>query len=54
MTWPQTSTTHNLAELGLQDKRRAIKGLVVLLQLSVFHIFDYIQKAWLRNRVFVL
>ena len=54
MTWPQTGATHNHAQLGLQDKGRAIKGLVVLLQLSVFHIFAYIQKAWLRNRVFVL
>ena len=36
MTWPQTGATHNHAQLGLQDKGRAIKGLVVLLQLSVF------------------
>ncbi len=29
MPWPQTGTTHYHAQLGLPDKGRAIKGLVV-------------------------
>ena len=29
MPWPQTGATHNHAQLGLPDKGRAIKGLVV-------------------------
>ena len=29
MPWPQTGATHYHAQLGLADKGRAIKGLVV-------------------------
>ena len=29
MPWPQTGATHYHAQLGLPDKDRAIKGLVV-------------------------
>ncbi len=29
MPWPQTGATHYHAQLGLPDKGRAIKGLVV-------------------------
>ncbi len=29
MPWPQTGATHYYAQLGLPDKGRAIKGLVV-------------------------
>ena len=29
MPWPQIGVTHYLAQLGLPDKGRAIKGLVV-------------------------
>ena len=29
MPWPQTGATQNHAQLGLPDKDRAIKGLVV-------------------------
>ena len=29
MPWPQTGATHYHAQLGLPDKRRAIKGSVV-------------------------
>ncbi len=29
MPWPQTGVTHYHAQLGLPDKGRAIKGLVV-------------------------
>ncbi len=34
MPWPQTGATHYHAQLGLPDKGRAIKGLVVC------HIWD--------------
>ena len=30
MPWPQTGTTHYIAQLGLLEKGRAIKGFVVL------------------------
>ncbi len=29
MQWPKTGATHSHARLGLRDKGRAIKGLVV-------------------------
>ena len=29
MPWPQTGSTHYHAQLGLPDKGRAIKGLVI-------------------------
>ena len=29
MPWPQTGATQNYAQLGIPDKGRAIKGLVV-------------------------
>ncbi len=29
MPWPQTGTTHYHAQLGLPDKGRTVKGLVV-------------------------
>ncbi len=34
MSWPQTGATQFLAHLGLQDKGRAIKGLVVCWSLA--------------------
>ena len=42
MPWPQTGSTQYHAKLGLPDKGRAIKGLVVCNNFTIFTFLPFV------------
>ena len=41
MPWPQTGATQYHAQLGLPDKGRAIKGLIVCCMAMIYDLLDW-------------